>query len=248
MVALPSSTAETRQPRVSIIIPVVNEATALAATLESARRTTVPHEIIVVDSGSTDETAAISRQADAKVIETRQRQRAHQLNAGARHARSGILLFLHADTVLPPDGLDAVVQALGNRHVFGGAFTRCYASPSVVLRVTCLLARCRNHLIGWHLGDQAMFVRRATFFQIGGFREVDQFEDLDFSRRLRRFGRTVTLRPCVTSSARRFERCGPAGTTFRDLMLTRRYLMHGIETRACESSPVYERAEGIGHL
>jgi rSAM/selenodomain-associated transferase 2 len=240
--------ADTPEPRVSIIIPVVNEAAILRATLASARNTTVPHEIIVIDSGSTDETAAISRQADAKVIETRQRQRSHQLNAGARHARGGILVFLHADTILPRDGLDAIVEALSNRQIQGGAFTRCYASPSLLLRATCLLARWRNRLIGWHLGDQAMFVRRAAFFQLGGFREVDQFEDLDFSRRLRRFGRTVTLRPCVTSSARRFERFGPARTTFRDFMLTFRYLVRGLEPSQSVSSPVYERAEGIGNL
>jgi rSAM/selenodomain-associated transferase 2 len=248
MPAIHPSTAERTEPLISIIVPAVNEEATLAATLESVRAATVPLEIIVIDAGSTDATTAISRGADARVIETQRRQRACQLNVGARYAQSGILVFLHADTILPHDGLNAVLKALRNPAVFGGAFTRCYASSSAVLRFTFFLTRLRNHLIGWHLGDQAMFVRRATFFQLGGFREVDQFEDLDFSRRLRRFGRTVTLRECVTSSARRFDRFGPATTTWRDLMLTRRYLTRGLVPTTSRASLAYERAETPSNL
>ncbi|MDQ6860191.1 MAG: glycosyltransferase, partial [Verrucomicrobiota bacterium] len=151
-----------------------------------------------------------------------------QLNLGARKARGAVLLFLHADTLLPPAALNHMLHALQDSDVVGGAFTRHYASPSLILRVTCLFARLRNQLIGWHLGDQAMFVRRNAFFQLGGFRDVARFEDLDFSRRLRSFGRTVTLRPSVISSPRRFEKLGPASTTIRDLALTIRYLISGL--------------------
>ena len=91
-------------------------------------------------------------------------QRAHQLNLGAQQARGPILLFVHADTLLPEGALDHIAASLQNRSVAGGAFARRYASPSCLLRVTCALAAVRNRLVGWHLGDQAIFTRRSAFF------------------------------------------------------------------------------------
>ena len=213
------------EPRISVVIPAVDEAATLASTLGSLRSEKVTSEVIVVDALSSDDTAAITKAAGARVILCPRRQRAHQLNVGARQAHGAILLFVHADTFLPPGALDHIVRALQNREVVGGAFTRRYASHSFVLRATCALARCRNRVIGWHLGDQAMFARRSVFFQLGGFGDVQMFEDLDFSRRLKRVGQIVTLRPGVTSSARRFE-AGPVRTTLRDLRLTLSYLRH----------------------
>jgi rSAM/selenodomain-associated transferase 2 len=217
----------TAVPFVSVIIPVLNEAKTLRATIAAIHSGTVPLEIIVVDSGSSDDSAAVAKKAGARIVRSPIRQRARQLNLGAQHARAETMIFLHADTILPPTAIDRVVNVLRVPTIAGGAFRRRYASPSKLLRVTCFLAFCRNLLIGWHLGDQAMFVRRSVFFQLGGFREVDQFEDLDFSRRLERFGRIVTLIPCVTSSARRFDG-GTARTTLRDLGLTIRYLVQGL--------------------
>lgn len=220
----------TNEPRVSVIIPTLDEADSLGQTIPLVRSAELSFEIVVVDAGSSDDTCSIAARAGARVVHSVRRQRAYQLNLGAQHARSPILLFLHADTLLPDGALHAIIAALENPEIFGGAFTRRYASQSLVLRSTCFLAQCRNRLIGWHLGDQAMFVRRASFFQLGGFREVARFEDLDFSRRLRRFGRTVTLSSCVTSSPRRFDRYGPAGTTARDCALTISYLLSGLPT------------------
>lgn len=215
------------EPLVSVIVPVFNEVKTLEATIAAIRSETVPLEIIVVDAESSDESAEVARTAGARIVRSHFRQRAHQLNLGAQQARAEMIVFLHADTILPPTAIDRMVNVLRVPTIVGGAFRRRYASPSKWLRITCLLALCRNLLIGWHLGDQAMFVRRSAFFQLGGFREVDQFEDLDFSRRLKRFGRIVTLTPCVTSSARRFA-AGAARTTLRDLGLTIRYLVKGL--------------------
>lgn len=216
-----------RRPLVSVIIPVFNEARTLGSTIAAIHSETAPLETIVVDSESSDDSAAVAEKAGARIIRSHVRQRAHQLNLGAQQARAEIIVFLHADTILPPTAIDRMVNVLRVPTIAGGAFRRRYASPSKLLRITCFLAFCRNLLIGWHLGDQAMFVRRSAFFQLGGFREVDQFEDLDFSRRLKRFGRIVTLTPCVTSSARRFDG-GAARTTLRDLGLTTRYLVKGL--------------------
>ena len=216
-----------RRPLVSVVIPVFNEAGTLESTIAAIHSETTPLEIIVVDSGSSDDSAAVAEKAGARIIRSHFRQRAYQLNLGAQQARGEIIVFLHADTILPPAAIDRMVNVLQVPTIGGGAFRRRYASSSKLLRITCFLAFCRNRLIGWHLGDQAMFVRRSVFFQLGGFQEVDQFEDLDFSRRLRRLGRIVTLTPGVTSSARRFD-SGAARTTLRDLGLTIRYLVKGL--------------------
>lgn len=252
MTAADPKSVFTSEPCVSVIIPAWNEADSLGKVITAAQSADVPCEILVVDAGSTDDTATIASAAGARVLHSFRRQRAYQLNLGAQHARGAVLVFLHADTLLPPHALESIVGALENREVVGGAFVRRYASRSIVLRATCFLAHCRNQLIGWHLGDQAMFVRRASFFQLGGFREVMRFEDLDFSRRLRRFGRTLTLQPGVTSSPRRFDRLGPARTTLRDLGLTGRYLLRGLPgddpATSTHAVPTYARTKSVGHL
>jgi len=158
-----------------------------------------------------------------------------QMNLGASTAGGDTLLFLHADTQLAPGALRAIEVALEEPAVLGGGFARRYESPSLFLRLTCALAEARTRLSGWFLGDQAIFVRRATFTALGGFREWDIFEDLDFSRRVARSGRVVTLRPPVLSAARRFAARGAVRTTWRDLGLTARYLAeHRLPARSTD--------------
>lgn len=204
------------------MIPTENEAAALPACL--ARIAEVPNEIIVVDAQSGDGTAAVAAAAGARVLLSAERHRARQMNLGAAEARGRILLFLHADTLLPAGGLGKIIDAIDRRGAIGGGFSRRYRSRSFLLALTSRLASLRNRVAGWHLGDQAIFVRRDLFEKLGGFRDIPIFEDLDFSRRLRAVGRTVTLSPPVYSSARRFAARGPWRTTLDDLALTRRYL------------------------
>ncbi|MDQ3200043.1 MAG: TIGR04283 family arsenosugar biosynthesis glycosyltransferase [Verrucomicrobiota bacterium] len=208
--------------KLSIIIPVANEAAALPQCL--ARLESSPNEIIVVDAQSEDDTCGIVERAGARLFSHPQRHRARQMNHGAAEASGSILLFLHADTLLPPGALAKIVRALDRPEVVGGAFIRRYLSPSLTLALTTRLAALRNRLIGWHLGDQAIFVRREVFEKLGGYRDMPIFEDLDFSRRLRSLGQTVTLAPPVLTSARRFAEKGPLRTTWDDLLLTRQYL------------------------
>ncbi len=114
--------------------------------------------------------------------------------------------------------------------------------PSV-LALTCRLAGLRNRLFGWHLGDQAVFVRRDIFEKLGGYRDIPVFEDLDFSRRLGAFGKTVTLTPPVSSSARRFVAKGPLRTTWDDLLLTRKYLAGVDPNQLCQ--PARDRLKAL---
>ena len=152
---------------ISVIVPTLNEGLELPLTLGTLRESTVPHELILVDAGSQDETVAIAQSFGARVIVSPIRQRAHQLNLGAATARGEFLLFLHADTHLPPGALDHIRKAMTSQvegsardHLpGGGGFVRHFDSPSRLLRLTCRLAAWRCRRWGWFLGDQGIFVR-----------------------------------------------------------------------------------------
>jgi len=211
---------------ISVIIPTLNEEHSLGITIDSVRHGQIPAEIIVVDAGSSDRTIQVAAEHRTAVQRAAVRQRAAQMNLGAASATHDILLFLHADTRLPVNGLQQIVNALSDSRVGGGGFVRRFDSPSLFLKLTCTLAELRNRTIGWHLGDQAIFVRKNLFQQLKGFAPLNQFEDLDFSRRLAGLSRLVTLRPPVISSPRRFEKDGAILRTFRDCQLTLRYFSH----------------------
>jgi len=236
---------------ISVIIPTYNEAGDLTATLDSVARSKTIPEVIVVDAGSADGTGDLARRRASCVLVSPRRQRACQMNLGARHAHGRALLFLHADTRLPTSALDRIESALLNDRVVGGGFTRRYDSNSWFLRTTCLLAGLRTRMTGSFLGDQAIFVRRETFEKLGGFSDLELFEDLDFSMRMRRTGRVVTLSPPVISSSRRFMYRGPVLTTLLDAWLTCRYLtgadpnaLAGALASPCRANPAWTRAGG----
>lgn len=211
-------------PPLSVIIPTLNEVRALDATLAALAGNAVPHEVLVVDGGSTDGTCALAEQRRVRVLTSPEAGRGPQMNAGRAAARGEILLFLHADTLPAPTALAAILHAMAKNGVVGGGFARRYASSSRFLRLTCLLAEWRCRSLGWFLGDQGIFVSATAFDALGGFRDLVPFEDLDFSRRLKSRGRLVTLRPPVVSLPRRFVPRGPLRTTLSDLGLTLRFL------------------------
>jgi len=211
-------------PFISIIIPAVNEAASLPRALSHLRAESVTHEVIVAVGPSYDGTASLAEAGGCVVVESRDRHRARQMNLGAARARGEVLLFLHADSLLPEGALEKIADALMDARITGGAFARRYDVRSRFLRATCLLAELRGRIFGVFLGDQAIFVRREVFGAIGGFQEMEIFEDFDFSQRMRRVGRTITLRPPIVSSGRRFYPEGPLAKTGRDFLMTCRYL------------------------
>ncbi|MGV3772073.1 MAG: TIGR04283 family arsenosugar biosynthesis glycosyltransferase [Verrucomicrobiales bacterium] len=209
---------------ISVIIPAWNEAEHLPETLERMASFKPAHEIILVDAGSVDATVSIAQEHGGQVVLSRIRQRAHQLNLGAGRATGDILLFLHADTVLPQRAFERINEAFEHPKVVGGGFRRYFLSESIFLQLTCRLTYVRNRAIGWHLGDQAMFASATAFQKLGGFREMDRFEDLDFSRRLKKLGKLTTIPNPVLTSGRRFEQKGPFRTTVRDFWWTMKYV------------------------
>lgn len=186
--------------KVCVVVPALDEAARIGACLESVVGQAGEVEVVMVDGGSTDATVEIASR-HAAVLRA-PRGRAVQMNAGARRTSGEVLLFLHGDTVLHPDALPALRRALADARVVGGTFTLRFDRDHPLLR---LYAACTRLPAGpFRFGDQGIFVRRAVFERLGGFRELPLLEDVDFLRRLRRAGRTAVVPRPVTTSARRF--------------------------------------------
>jgi rSAM/selenodomain-associated transferase 2 len=199
-------------PRVSIVVPALDEADNLARLLPDLARRWPAAEVIVVDGGSADDSlAVVRRHAGARGL-VAPRGRARQMNAGARAAGGDVLLFLHADTRLPDGALEAIGAALADPAVAGGRFDVSLDSARPILRVTAALMSLRSRLSGIATGDQAIFVRRSVFEALGGFPDIPLMEDVAFSRGLKRRGRLACLRLRVTTSARKWQREGALRT------------------------------------
>ncbi|HEX9205466.1 MAG TPA: TIGR04283 family arsenosugar biosynthesis glycosyltransferase [Candidatus Deferrimicrobiaceae bacterium] len=228
---------------ISVIIPTLDEEEALPGTIRSCREAG-ECEVIVADGGSGDGTMEIARRLADRVVAA-PRGRALQMNAGAGTARGDILLFLHADTVLPPCGLDAVVHALRDRRVAGGAFrVALLPSPGAGLYVRAMLSltggmiNLRSALTRSCTGDQAIFLRAETFRELGGYREIPLMEDVELSRAVRAKGRTVLLPNRVWTSGRRWEAWGPLRTILRMWRIRIAYLLGATPERCAE---IYRR-------
>lgn len=188
---------------VSIIIPTLDEATTIRELAESLGRLRGECEAIVCDGGSADATVEIARQCGLRVIEA-PRGRGRQMNAGATLAKGDTLLFLHADTRLPENGLALVADALADEKVCGGNFSLIFDGDARESRaLTKLYPLLRFG--GMCYGDSAIFARRSVFESLGGYRDYPIFEDIDLYRRMRRAGRFVRLDACAKTSSRRFE-------------------------------------------
>ncbi len=199
------------RPSVSVIIPTLNEEKHICQTL-SAVKSDGRAEIIVVDGGSSDRTIEILRANGVDVIYS-SRGRSGQMNAGAGHASGEILLFLHADTLLPADWYDHVIHAFDSPDVGGGAFLLRIDANLPGLRLIEILANFRSRRMQMPYGDQAIFLRKETFERIGGFPQISLLEDLELVRKLRQLGRLKILPAAVLTSARRWQNCGVLRTT-----------------------------------
>ncbi len=188
---------------VSIIVPTLNEESHIIATLDALQQLSGEKEILVVDGGSTDATISLARSRTVTVMEGSQ-GRGPQMHAGALQCRGDVLWFVHADTVPPSSALHEIDQALRDESVLGGNFGLRFDGASRAARqLTAIYPVLRS--LGLCYGDSGIFVRRHAYEQIGGFRPLALFEDLDLLRRLRRAGRFVHLPCSIVTSSRRFE-------------------------------------------
>ena len=206
--------------RVTVVVPTLNEERCIAACLESVLAQDCEVEAVVVDGGSTDATAELA--APLAPVLGAPRGRAVQMNAGAGATRGDVLLFLHADSRLPPGAFAAMRAALADVRTVGGTFSLRFEPETPLLRAYAACTRVNPRV--FHYGDQGIFVRRTVFDALCGYRELPLMEDVDFLRRLRRMGRTVLLPLSITTSARRFQRHGIVRQQLRNGVLLGLYL------------------------
>jgi rSAM/selenodomain-associated transferase 2 len=203
--------------KVSIIIPTLNEESVLESTLAQIQHLS-PHELIISDGGSTDDTCKIANSLGHRVI-TGATGRAQQMNAGASEATGDLLLFLHADNRLEPESYHKMLESMENPKWIGGAFSLCIESGKWSLKLITLLANIRSRYFGLAYGDQGFFVRKEIFQNMGGFSQLPICEDLDFYRRLKKMGCVILLKEKAHTSARRWIKEGIIFTTARNILI-----------------------------
>jgi rSAM/selenodomain-associated transferase 2 len=192
--------------KLSIIVPVFNEARLLRTFLAHLRERAPEAEIVVADGGSSDGTADLATGFCDQLIVSK-RNRAIQMNAGARAAHGEIFWFVHADAEIPWDCLDEIEHIMDNPKIVGGFF-RIRLPQGPVYRLTDSFAHYAGLLLRMRCGDHGIFCRRTAFLKIGGFPEVPLMEDVEFFRLLRRRGRVICSQKRILASPRRYETVG----------------------------------------
>ena len=201
-------------------MPVLNEAKILEKTLSQLQPALKSHELIVVDGGSTDASVHIAERYGKVVVS--ERGRAKQLNAGAAVATGDIIIFLHADIWLESSALAAVVAALSSGYV-GGGFRQKIDGKCFLYRLIEIAGNMRGKYLKVFYGDSGIFLTRTDFEKIGGFPDAPILEEMEFSRDLRRLGKTTLLTPYIHISARRWESRGIVRTTLNNWLITLLY-------------------------
>jgi rSAM/selenodomain-associated transferase 2/rSAM/selenodomain-associated transferase 1 len=205
------------QKFLSIIIPTLNEEQNISHVLDHLKGL-VHGEVIIADGGSRDRTLSIAEERRAKVISTGP-GRGGQLNAGAAQAKGDILLFLHADSMLPEGFTAFVREAMSNPDIVGGAFSVRFQPSLPLLKLTQRTIKWRTKIFKLPFGDQALFVRASIFRQLGGFANIPLMEDVEFVKRLRKCGKLAFIPEHVTTSSRRFIPQGVLRTTLKNKII-----------------------------
>ena len=220
--------------QISIIIPALNEAAGIGDTLAALQPLrSRGHDVIVVDGGSEDGTPELAGPLADRVIAA-PRGRASQMNAGAAEARGDVVLFLHADTVLPEDADRIVLEGLATTRLLWGRFDVRIAGRHPLLPVVAWLMNLRSRMTGVATGDQAIFAWREAFLRAGGFPPLPLMEDVALARALGDFSRPLCLAERVTTSGRRWESRGVLRTIALMWWLRLRYLLGAAPDRLAQ--------------
>ncbi len=197
-------------PSFSVVVPVINEAERINGLIEHLGSLDLSEsiEIIVVDGDPAGPTIKAVADDDV-IVAVSDKGRARQMNKGAQLAQGEVIMFLHADTQLPPNALEAVRSVLADDHCVGGAFNLGVDTRNILIGAIAAISNFRNRLARVPFGDQAIFLRRDYFNDIGGFRDIGFLEDVELMKRIRKRGDRIRILPeQVTSSARRWEKEG----------------------------------------
>ncbi len=209
---------------ISIIIPTLNEEEVIRQCLETLLN--IPDiEVIVTDGGSTDKTLEIVDQyTDVKVVSSGM-GRSIQMNKGATYANGNILLFLHADCVVPKEATQNIQHTFRNGLFVGGAFKIKLLSDKFPYRLIEKGINFRATAFKLPYGDQGLFVKKSIFESLGGFKEMSICEDLDFICRLKKYGKIIILNEEILSSIRRWRNNGILKTSLRNQLLLAMYVL-----------------------
>jgi rSAM/selenodomain-associated transferase 2 len=222
---------------ISVVVPTLDESPQIVATLSALRAMReAGHEIIVVDGGSRDGTPEAAEPLADRVL-VASVGRALQMNAGAKEARGKTLLFLHADTRIPPSAIEALEEFHTTDRMWGWFDVRLSGSQ-FMLRVVESLMNVRSRMTGITTGDHAIFVRRGTFEKVGGFPEIPLMEDIAISRALKREGRPFVIGRRIVTSSRRWE---DEGTWRTILLMWRLRLAYALGADPRELAKMYYR-------
>jgi len=209
------------KPQLSIIIPVVNEADQIASKLLALQPLRNRCQLVLVDGGSDDNSAKIAKPLVDQVLHS-PRGRARQMNCGAAGAQAGVLLFLHADTRLPDNAINLILQAVTDGYQWG-RFDVSFDSSQPVFKLIAFMMNWRSRLTGIATGDQALFMTRQAFQAVVGFPNISLMEDIAVSTRLKKLGRPCCLTANVVTSARRWQQHGILKTILLMWWLRLRY-------------------------
>jgi rSAM/selenodomain-associated transferase 2 len=199
--------------KLSVVVPVLNEELNLSRITSHLRSVIEQgHEVIIVDGGSTDNTLTIAYEITDTVIISK-KGRALQMNSGASIASGKVLLFLHADTLLPENVAEIISAACVGENFWGRFDVRLSNNKYVYRLIECMM-NMRSSLTSIVTGDQAIFIEKSLFDRIGGFPEIALMEDIEISRRLKKISKPVRLKSRVVTSSRRWERNGVFATVF----------------------------------
>jgi rSAM/selenodomain-associated transferase 2 len=201
------------KPQLSIIIPVVNDAGQIALKLRALQALRDRCQLLLVDGGSDDRSAEIAQPLVDQVWHS-PRGRARQMNCGAAGAQADVLLFLHADTHLPDNAVNLILQAVADGYHWG-RFDISFDNPRPIFSLIAFMMNRRSRLTGIATGDQALFITRQAFQTIAGFPDIALMEDIAISTRLKKLGRPCCIDAKVITSARRWQQQG----VFRTILL-----------------------------
>ena len=212
--------------KISVIMPVLNEANNLRNIL-SQLKLSVNEELIIVDGGSSDKTMSIASEFTDNVFQT-ETGRANVMNYGADKAVGEVLLFLHADCVLPANGFDIIRKTLNGNTTSAGAFYLSIDDHRFRFRIIELGANLRSRVTSLLYGDQGIFLKRSIFKKVGGYTDIPLMEDIDISKKLVKVGKLALVNPPIIASSRRWIKEGALYTTLRDWSIAISYTFFNV--------------------